>query len=137
VSTATIRRVIVPSVPPVILSPNRKNGQSWQPIYRARKAVHREWCAEIKAQQVEPVTPGAQVRVTIRYLWPGRRSVMDHDNAVGLSKYILDSFTIAEIWSDDSQVVGVEIEQQKLDKTGRTVYRNGCTVVDIEEVSNG
>jgi Holliday junction resolvase RusA-like endonuclease len=59
---------------------------------------------------------------------------MDHDNAVGLSKYILDSFTIAEIWSDDSQVVGVEIEQEKLDKTGRTVYRNGCTVVDIEEV---
>jgi Holliday junction resolvase RusA-like endonuclease len=80
------------------------------------------------------VTPGAQVRVTIRYLWPGRRSVMDHDNAVGLSKYILDSFTIAEIWGDDSQVVGVEIEQEKLDKTGRTVYRNGCTVVDIEEV---
>jgi hypothetical protein len=31
-------------------------------------------------------------------------------------------------------VVGVEIEQQKLDKTGRTVYKHGCTVVDIEEV---
>lgn len=130
-----IRRVIVPSVPPVILNPNRKTGVHWGRIHKARNAVKQEWVTEIRAQGVEPVTEGAAVRVTVRYLWPAKRSVMDADNAVGLSKYILDSFTLANVWGDDSQVLGVEIEQEKLDKTGRTMYPNGCTVVDVEEIT--
>ena len=131
-----VQRVVVPSMVPVILSPNRKNGVHWGKVYRARDAVHAEWCAEIKAQRIEPVSPDAQVRVRIAYGWAGRRRVMDQDNAVGLGKYILDSFTLAGIWADDSQVAGVEIEQEKLGGYQRSVWPNGYTMVEIEEVGN-
>jgi Holliday junction resolvase RusA-like endonuclease len=132
VSTATIRRVIVPSCPADVLSPNAR--VHWS----ARNRAVREYRALAKyaaMQDGRPVTVLGPVDISVRVLWPARRRKSDADNALASCKAALDGLVDAGVIGDDRQVQRMSIEQEKLDKAGRVHWPQGAVIFDIEEIA--
>ena len=123
-----IRRVIVPSCPADVLSPNAR--AHWSRKNRAAQDYRA--LAKYAALQDGPLDPLlGPLSVEVRVLWPARRRKADADNALASVKAAVDGLTDAGVWGDDRQIVRMSIEQEKLDKVGRAQWPNGAVVFDI------
>lgn len=127
------RRIIVPTAPDAILSPNRN--AKWG--YREKRAARESLQVASKYAALETARMGCieqQVRVTACICWPYRRQRMDLDNLGAMLKGMWDGFTNAGLWRDDRQMMALTVTQERLDRAGNANWPGGCIVVDIEEV---
>jgi len=130
-----IRRVIVPTVPDGVLSPNRSAKYGFHAKRRARAELQRAaWNPYLEAREENPLE--GDLRVTARILWPPGARKKDLDNLGAMLKGCWDGFTDAAFWVDDRQMVALTVTQDRLDKAGRVSYPSGCVVVDVEQVSD-
>lgn len=130
-----IRRVIVPTVPDAVLSPNRVAKYGFHAKRRARAELQRAaWAAALEAREENPIE--GDLRVTARILWPPGARRKDLDNLGAMLKGCWDGFTDAAFWVDDRQMVSLTVTQDRLDKAGLVSYPGGCVVVDVEQVSD-
>lgn len=127
-TAATVYRIIVPSCPADVLSPNAR--VHWSVKNRAAREF-RALAKYAAMQDGRPATILGPVSVSVRVLWPARRRKSDADNALASVKAAVDGLTDAGVWQDDRQIVRMSIEQEKLDKVGRAQWPNGAVVFDI------
>lgn len=133
-STAVVRRVIVPGVPASVLSPNRVAKHGYYEKREARRELqHAAWAAALEAREDTPI-PG-RLKVSACICWPKGVPKKDLDNLGAMLKGLWDGFTDAGYWRDDRQMVSLTVTQERLDKAGNAAWPGGCVVVDIEEVA--
>ena len=94
--------ITVPGTPDARLSPNGRShwGTKSKLVKQLRGDAMNAAYGAIGAGRTEPVFSGP-IRVAVEIGWEPRRKRVDQDNAVGLTKAILDGFTDALVWVDD------------------------------------
>jgi Holliday junction resolvase RusA-like endonuclease len=138
VSTATIYRTVIATVPHEDLSANARVHH----MARARRVKELREFTYWQTRQDAPSAPIAgRMGVSVTIGWPKGRKRQDATNVGHCLKAIVDGMTDAGWWVNDKQVTIREpIEQQswgEWNKRCGAMYPHGWVVLDIEEVSNG
>lgn len=133
-SAATAIRVVIPTCPDAVLSPNYHG--NWRPRAKAARALREltYWeCPRIEA----PLQ--GDVLISARIGWPKGRRIMDNSNAAAALKSLVDGLTDGGWWLDDQRVNVIVVEQLtwgKQDAGTRATYPHGFISIDVQEESS-
>jgi Holliday junction resolvase RusA-like endonuclease len=138
VSTATVYRTVIETVPHEDLSANARVHH----MARARRVKELREFVYWQTRQDAPSAPIAgPVVVSVTIGWPKGRKRQDPTNVGHCLKAVIDGMSDAGWWNNDKQVTIREpIGQQSWgvwSKGAGGLYPAGVITLDIEEVSNG